>query len=92
MGYYIGKTIELGFDKAVEKVTKTLELEGFGVLTEISIHEKLREKLNVDFRKYKILGACNPSYALEALKAEDKIGTMLPVCCGTTTMHWALPA
>ena len=78
MGYYIGKTIELGFDKAVEKVTKTLELEGFGVLTEISIHEKLREKLNVDFRKYKILGACNPSYALEALKAEDKIGTMLP--------------
>jgi uncharacterized protein (DUF302 family) len=78
MKYYIEKTINYTFDEAVAKITDELKKEGFGVLSEIDIHEKLREKLNVDFRKYKILGACNPSFAYEALKVENKIGTMLP--------------
>lgn len=78
MKYYISKTLESSFDEAVEKVKKSLQTEGFGVLCEINIQEKLKEKLNVNFRKYKILGACNPSYAYKALQSEDKIGTMLP--------------
>jgi uncharacterized protein (DUF302 family) len=78
MKYYIEKTTDYAFDEAVEKVTEELKKEGFGVLSEIDIHEKLKEKLDVDFRKYKILGACNPPKAYEALKAENKIGTMLP--------------
>lgn len=78
MKYYIEKTTDYGFDEAIDKVTEELKKEGFGVLTEIDIHDKLKEKLDVDFRKYKILGACNPSKAYEALKAENKIGTMLP--------------
>ena len=78
MSYYIGKTIYMSFEEAVEHVTEQLKKEGFGVLTEIDIQNKLKEKLNVDFRKYKILGACNPPYAYKALQQEDKIGTMLP--------------
>jgi len=78
MKYYIEKATNYGFDEAIEKVTEELKKEGFGVLTEIDIHNKLKEKLDVDFRKYKILGACNPPKAYEALKAESKIGTMLP--------------
>lgn len=78
MKYYINKTINAGFDQAVVLVTESLKKEGFGVLTEINIQEKLKEKLDVDFRKYKILGACNPAYAYKALQQEDKIGTMLP--------------
>lgn len=78
MKYYIEKTTDYAFDKAVEKVTEELKKEGFGVLSEIDIHEKLKEKLDVDFRKYKILGACNPPKAYEALQSENKIGTMLP--------------
>ncbi len=78
MKYYIAKTTNYSFDEAVEKVTEELKKEGFGVLSEIDIHEKLKEKLDVDFRKYKILGACNPPKAYEALQAENKIGTMLP--------------
>ena len=78
MVYYINKTITAEFDKAIELVTEALKKEGFGVLTEIDMQQKLKEKLDVDFRKYKILGACNPAKALEALKQEDKIGTMLP--------------
>jgi uncharacterized protein (DUF302 family) len=78
MKYYIEKTTNYSFDEAVEKVTEELKKEGFGILSEIDIHEKLKEKLNVDFRKYKILGACNPPKAYEALQAENKIGTMLP--------------
>ncbi|MBC8006053.1 MAG: DUF302 domain-containing protein [Verrucomicrobia bacterium] len=78
MKYYISKSINTNFETAVEKVKESLKMEGFGVLSEIDIHEKLKEKLNVDFRKYKILGACNPSYAYKALQSEDKIGTMLP--------------
>jgi uncharacterized protein (DUF302 family) len=78
MKYYINKTIAAKFDKAVELVTEALKTEGFGVLSEIDIQQKLKEKLDVDFRKYKILGACNPPNAYKALQQEDKIGTMLP--------------
>lgn len=78
MNYYFSKTIKDDFDSATAKVTEALKNEGFGVLTEIDIQETLKKKLNVDFKKYHILGACNPSFAFEALKAEDKIGTMLP--------------
>ncbi len=78
MKYYFEKTISSTFDEAVTIVTEELGKEGFGVLTEINIHEKLKEKLGVDFRKYKILGACNPAYAYKALQNEDKIGVMLP--------------
>jgi uncharacterized protein (DUF302 family) len=78
MTYYINKIITANFDQAIERVTKALKTEGFGVLSEIDIQHKFKEKLDVDFRKYKILGACNPSYAHKALQHEDKIGTMLP--------------
>ena len=78
MKYYISKKISIDFDRAVQLVTEALNKEGFGVLTEINLQEKLKEKLNVDFRKYKILGACNPTYAYKAIQMEDKIGTMLP--------------
>jgi len=78
MKYYISKKINAGFEQAVQLVTESLKTEGFGVLTEINIHDKLKEKLEIDFRKYRILGACNPAYAYEALLEEDKIGVMLP--------------
>ena len=78
MKYYIEKTTNYSFDEAVEKVTEELKKEGFGILSEINIHEKLKEKLNVDFRKYRILGACNPPSAYKALQAENEIGIMLP--------------
>ncbi len=78
MKYYISKKINAGFEQAVQLVTESLKTEGFGVLTEINIHDKLKEKLEVDFRKYRILGACNPAYAYKALLEEDKIGVMLP--------------
>lgn len=78
MKYYINKTITAEFDQAIELVTEALKTEGFGVLSEIDIQDKLKEKLDVDFRKYKILGACNPPNAYKALQYEDKIGVMLP--------------
>ena len=78
MNYYFNKTLNEDFDKVIEKVTKELKKEGFGILTEIDVKETLKKKLDVDFKKYKILGACNPPYAHKALEAEDKIGTMLP--------------
>ncbi|MFO7445543.1 MAG: DUF302 domain-containing protein [Ignavibacteriaceae bacterium] len=78
MSYYFNKTINAGFDEAVEKVTNSLKEEGFGVLTQIDVKETLKKKLDVDFKKYKILGACNPPFAYKALQAEDKIGVMLP--------------
>lgn len=78
MKYYFEKTTNYSFEEAVEKVTEELEKEGFGVLSEINIHEKLKEKLDVDYPKYRILGACNPPYAYKALQEENKIGTMLP--------------
>jgi len=78
MEYYFSKTLKTSFDEAVQRTVEVLKTEGFGIISEINIHEKLKEKLNVDFRRYKILGACNPPYAYKALQAEDKIGTMLP--------------
>lgn len=78
MGYYFNTTVSGNFDSIVEKVTELLKNEGFGILTEIDIQKTLKNKLDVDFRKYKILGACNPPFAHLALKAENKIGTMLP--------------
>ncbi len=78
MEYYFSKTITGSFDEAVSKVTEALDSEGFGIITRIIMHEKLKEKLGVDFKKYVILGACNPPLAYKALLAEDKIGTMLP--------------
>lgn len=78
MSYYFNKIVDMSFDNTITKVTDELKKEGFGVLTEIDVREALKKKLNVDFRKYRILGACNPQYAYKALQAEDKIGTMLP--------------
>lgn len=78
MSYYFSKTIQSSFDDAVSRVTEELKKEGFGVLTEINVKETLKKKLDVDFRNYRILGACNPPFAYKALQAEDKIGTMLP--------------
>ena len=78
MSYYFSKTIIASFEEAIDLATESLKKEGFGVLTEIRIHEKLKEKLGVDFNRYIILGACNPAFAYKALLAENKIGTMLP--------------
>ena len=79
MSYYISKTLKnIPFEEAVEKITDTLKNEGFGILTEIDLKATLKKKLDVDFYNYKILGACNPPFAYQALQAENKIGTMLP--------------
>jgi uncharacterized protein (DUF302 family) len=78
MTYYFSKTIDLDFDGAIIKVTEELKKEGFGILTDIDVKATLKKKLDVDFHKYRILGACNPPFAYQALQAEDKIGTMLP--------------
>ena len=78
MSYYISKTIETTFDDAIQKVTDTLKEVGFGLISTIDIQEKLKEKLDVDFKRYVILGACNPAFAYKALQIEDKIGVMLP--------------
>lgn len=78
MSYYIGKMTNLGFDEALKKVTEELQKEGFGVITEINVKETLKKKLDLDFRPYVILGACNPHYAHQALGLDDKIGAILP--------------
>ena len=78
MSYYYNKTVNGTFDNVIDKVTDLLSKEGFGILSEIDIQQTLKNKLDVDFKKYKILGACNPPFAYKALIAEDKIGTMLP--------------
>lgn len=79
MDYYYSTILNnITFEKAIEKVTEELQKEGFGVLTEIDIKATLKKKLDVDFYNYRILGACNAPFAYKALKAEDKIGTMLP--------------
>ena len=78
MKYYFSKTLDASFEDAVSRVTEGLKKEGFGILTEIDVKETLKKKLDVDFKKYKILGACNPPFAYQALQIEDKIGAMLP--------------
>lgn len=78
MTYYFAKTLMTGFDEAVRRTTEALKYEGFGIITEIDVKDTFKKKINVDFRSYRILGACNPTLAHEALEIEDKAGTMLP--------------
>ncbi len=79
MSYYFTKTLKEGsFEEAIERTKEALKKEGFGVIAEIDFQKTLKEKLNVDFRKYRVLEACNPPYALKSLTADDKIGTVLP--------------
>lgn len=78
MSYYKAKIVDMSFEDAIQKATEELKKVGFGVLTEIDVKETLKKKIDIDFRKYKILGACNPQFAHKALQAEDKIGVLLP--------------
>ena len=78
MSYYFAKTVKMGFEQAIDRAKTVLKEEGFGILTEIDVQHAIREKLGKEFRPYRILGACNPPFAYQALQAEDKIGTMLP--------------
>ena len=78
MAYYFNAILSIGFDEAVQRTTEALRREGFGIISEIDVKQTLKSKIGVDFRNYRILGACNPKLAYEALQLEDKIGTMLP--------------
>ena len=78
MSYYFAKTLDAGIEETLPRVIDALKQEGFGVLTQIDVKATMKEKLGVDFRDYRILGACNPTLAHEALQLEDKVGTMLP--------------
>ena len=78
MSYHFTKAKSGDFDAVIEEVTEALKTEGFGVLTEIDVKQTLKKKLDIDFPRYKILGACNPNFAHQALQVENKIGTMLP--------------
>ena len=78
MQYGFSKTVDMPYEQAIEKVTAELKKEGFGVLTSIDVKETLKEKINVDFKKYAILGACNPPIAHKALLEEEELGLLLP--------------
>ncbi|UCH64386.1 MAG: DUF302 domain-containing protein [Ignavibacterium sp.] len=78
MEYGFSKDVALSYEDTLDKVTEELKKEGFGVLTEIDVKDTLKNKIDVDFKKYKILGACNPTLAHKALQAEENIGLMLP--------------
>ena len=78
MKYYLSKTVNVGFDDAIKNITELLKEQGFGVLTEIDVKDTLKKKIDVDFKRYTILGACNPHLAHKALGAEDKVGVLLP--------------
>jgi len=78
MSYYFGRTLKASFAEAVARTTEALQAEGFGIITEIDVTDTFRKKLGIEFRNYRILGACNPKLAHEALLIEDKVGTMLP--------------
>lgn len=76
--YFYSKLVRSGFEDVVSRTVEALKTEGFAIVTEIDLQSKFREKLNINFRKYKILGACNPAFAFEAIQYEEKIGVMLP--------------
>jgi len=78
MSYYMAATVAMSFDEAIALTEAALKSEGFGVLTRVDVQQTLKTKINVDFRPYTILGACNPTLAHQALQLEDKVGTMLP--------------
>ena len=78
MSYNISKKMDCTFDEAIQRVTGELKKEGFGIISEIDLKDKFKEKLNIEFRNYKILGACNPALAYAAIEQENKIGTLLP--------------
>jgi len=78
MEYGYGRSVDLPFQRAIERITETLKEEGFGILSRIDVHEKLKEKLGVDFENYVILGACNPPIAYQSLQAEPNLGLLLP--------------
>ncbi len=78
MEYYVNKTIVADIEKATELIKTELQKEGFGIVTQFDVNKALKEKMDVDFRPYRILGACNPPFALKSINAEDKIGTLLP--------------
>ncbi|MFC0589398.1 DUF302 domain-containing protein [Novosphingobium aquiterrae] len=78
MSYYFATTLETNFESALRRATEALKLQGFGIITQIDVRETFKNKIGVDFRDYRILGACNPQLAHEALQIEDKVGTMLP--------------
>ncbi len=78
MNYCFSRQVDMSYDEALAAVTRGLEKEGFGILTEINVADTLRKKLGVDFRPYKILGACNPQFAHRAIEAEANIGVMMP--------------
>ncbi len=78
MSYHFSKIVSVPFDEAIEQVTEALKKNGFGILSTIDVKTTLKNKIDVDFRPYTILGACNPQFAYQALQAEDKVGTMLP--------------
>ena len=78
MSYYFSKTLNKSFDETISYVTEVLAQNGFGIISEIDVTATFKKKLDVDFKNYRILGACSPNHAYQALQAEDKIGTMLP--------------
>jgi len=86
MSYYFAKRLNVDFGQAIERVTEALKNEGFGIISTIDVQDTLHKKLGVEFRPYRILGACNPTLAHEALSVEDKIGTMLP--CNVVVQDW----
>ena len=85
MSYYITRSTNFSFDEAVDRITQAVKTEGFGILTDIDVQSTLKEKINVDFKKYRILGACNPTFAYEAFQVEDQIGIMMP--CNITVIE-----
>ncbi|MFA8434833.1 MAG: DUF302 domain-containing protein [Marinifilaceae bacterium] len=85
MSYFITKLTDLNFEQAIDRITMTLQTEGFGILTDIDVKATLKQKLDVDFKNYRILGACNPHFAYEAFQVEDKIGTLMP--CNVTVIE-----
>jgi uncharacterized protein (DUF302 family) len=78
MGYYFSRKLRMSFDEAVQRLTQTLQQQGFGVITTIDIKDVLKQKLNIQFRRYQILGACNPELAYKAITLESHLGVMLP--------------